>query len=200
MIEVYRETIILVAETFEGLVGHHNHVSASAIIYNREEWPDGQGKIVIGSLSNVKEQKDTHSIKEQWDKTTWEKHNLFEKYKNILKDDYLILQTATYDFRAYDERCVYNDKSGIGYKYWFNHGLTAEEYGYPEYPDIGAIERSTKQENKKEYQTINWKVDTFGFSNYTNAREPSEEELDEFLEKIEIERKQEMTENLESWK
>ncbi|MED5349849.1 MAG: hypothetical protein VYA47_05985, partial [Pseudomonadota bacterium] len=74
MVEVYRQTIILVANTFEGLINHHNYVSATAIIYNREEWPDGEGKIVIGPLSNVNEQKDTYSIKEQWDKATWEEY------------------------------------------------------------------------------------------------------------------------------
>ena len=199
MIEVYRETIIIVADTFEGLVNHHNYVSATAIIYNREEWPDGEGKIVIGPLSNVKEQKDTYSIKEQWDKDTWEENNLYEQYKSILKDDYLIRQTATYDFKAYDERCVYQDKSGIGYKFWFMNISTDEQYGYPEYPEIGAIEKPSEKE-RKDNQIENWKMETFGLFDYEYAREPSKEELSEYLNKIESDRKQKITENLESWK
>ena len=199
MIEVYRETIIVEADTFEELVSHHNYVSATANIYNREEWPDGEGKIVIGPLSNVKEQKDTYSIKEQWNKATWEEHDLYERYKSMLKDDYLIRQTGTYEFKAYDEKCRYRDKSGVGYKYWFVNNLTAEEYGYPEYPDIEAIEMPSERE-RKENQIMSWKLDTFGVLGFKDQRDPSEGELAEFLKKREIERKQEMAENLESWK
>ena len=43
-------------------------------------------------------------------------------------------------------------------------------------------------------------METFGLLDYENAREPSEEELSEYLEKIESDRKKKITENLESWK
>ena len=195
MIEVYRETVIIVADNLEGLINHHDWLLGSVRIHNQKYCPNGEGRIEIGPLSSPQE--DPVNYKELIHKETWKEKTYEEFYKNRIRGDNVINQKATYEFKAYDKECVWSDKSGVGYKEGFYDFID-----YKDYPEEGAVVMQ-KEKDKMQNLVQSWKMDQgsdwikIGLH---NMNEPSKEELQAFKEKTNHEKQLEIKKNLRSWK
>jgi hypothetical protein len=200
MKEVYKRVEIIQAYSPEALIAHHNWLLDGLRKFNNDK--DSNGTIKISSLSPHYEHK--YLIKETWKKSDWENYEYEENFSHCIKDGYFIVQRATYELSAFDEKCVFEDKSGEGYLYWFNEFLS-NNIGYDDYPEDGADYVTPKSKSQLEQDWINsWKLKNFdkrsGHNIYDDGPEPTKSELEKYKKQVKEDKEKEKMELLESWK
>jgi hypothetical protein len=142
MKEVYKGNEILESFHQDHLFKYHSWLLKAAKKYNSLHEFD-YDHIVISSLTPIEDGK--FNIKEKIHRDLWIKKDWETYYKDRVSKGFIHLHRASFDIRAYDEKCIWSDKTGIKYRddFYFDIGhvgLEEEENEYLFYQETKDLE------------------------------------------------------------
>ena len=119
MKEVYRGNEIIKSLHQDHLFQYHDWLIQASKQYNSNLEYE---QIHISSLQMI--QDDKFDIKKSIHRDIWIKNEFQNLYSNRISNGYLLAYRGAFEINAYDEECIYSDKTGVGYKENFFYEIT----------------------------------------------------------------------------
>ena len=196
MKEVYRGNEIIESLHQEHLFQYHNWLIKASKKYNSLS---GYGEIKISSLKIIEDGK--FNIKENIHRDIWMKHDYQNLYPDRIANGNFLMFRGGFEILAFDEECVWSDKTGIKYRDDFifdvHHvGLNEEDNDYKYKNDVRGLSVTFVVSDKVLHERKQDDIRrTYEFS---LIREP-DLTFDEFIQREEEQDQEERIERLESW-
>jgi hypothetical protein len=186
----YKAMRIIEADTQGELVAYYNWLLGAIDAHNKHDETSDQ--LAISRLSNPYEH--FYKIKQTWRKDHWEE-KVADRYSHLVRGDAVVVQRANFEFIAYDEKCPYKG-GGFYYYYWFNYWKNTR-YD-PEATNEPNIRDVTPSCDEKRYQSYmqGVKLEQMKGPEF----EPSDQEIEDYGQKVKEQNAQRNKEIIESWK
>ena len=181
---------IIEAYTQGELVAYYNWLLGAIDAHNKHYETSYQ--LAISRLSNPYEH--FYKIKQTWRKDHWEE-KVADGLSHLVRGDAVVVQRANFEFIAYDEKCPYKG-GGFYYYYWFNYWKNTR-YD-PEATNEPNIRDVTPSCDEKRYQSYmqGVKLEQMKGPEF----EPSDQEIEDYGQKVKEQNAQRNKEIIESWK
>ena len=117
MKEVYKGNEIIESFHQDHLFKYHNWLLKAAKQYSSIYESHNELKydhIVISSLTSIEDGK--ISIKENFHRDNWIKYDRGTYFAGRVSKGFILMHRASFEIAAYDEKCIWSDKTGIKYK------------------------------------------------------------------------------------